>query len=99
MASNWLKLNQDKTEFIVFGAPNNLKLVKTDSLTVGESSVTVSESVKSIGFTFDNSLKLDKQIALTCRSAWYHLYQIGKIKMYLSQEQLKTVIHAYALVG
>ena len=97
MANNWLKLNQEKTEFIVFGAPKNLDLVQTDCLTLGESSVTLAENVRNIGFIFDSALKLDKQVAQMCRIAWFHLHQISKIKLYLTEDQLKTVIHAYVI--
>ena len=32
-----------------------------------------------------------------CKGAWYHLHQIGKIKLFLTNEQLRTVIHAYVV--
>ena len=38
---------------------------------------------------------MDKQIALTCRSAWFYLHQISKIKKYLDVDQTKSVIHAH----
>ena len=38
---------------------------------------------------------MDVQVAAMCKSAWYHLYQISKIRQYLNKEQAKTVIHSY----
>ena len=38
---------------------------------------------------------MDVQVSLTCKSAWYRLHQIGKIRQYLSLEETKSVIHAY----
>ena len=30
-----------------------------------------------------------------CKSTWFHLYTIGKIRSYLSDDQTKSVVHAY----
>ena len=57
----------------------------------------MSNSVKNIGATLDQELKLEKQINLTCRKAWYNLFQIAKLKQYLTNDQLKTSIHAFVI--
>ena len=97
MASNWLKLNDSKTDFIIFGAKRNLSSVDTDSIMVGDAAINPSDSVKSIGATLDSSLSLKKHVNLTCKTAWYHLHQISKIKQYLTEDQLKAVIHSYVI--
>ena len=66
-----------------------------DSLGFGDSTVVVSESVRSIGGNLDCGLTMDKQISSLCRSAWCYLHQIGKIRKYLTLEQTKTVVHAH----
>jgi hypothetical protein len=55
----------------------------------------MSNSVRSIGAVLDNTLGRDKQIAATCKTAWYHLHEISKIRKFLTIDQAKTVIHAY----
>ena len=45
----------------------------------------------------DKHLKLDAQVNANCKSAWFNLYQISKIKRYLSQEQLKSIIQAFVI--
>ena len=95
MAANWLKLNDNKTEFVVFGRQQNLKELSTQSLTLVDAVIPVSESLKSIGATLDNSLNMDKQIAAMCKSAWYNLHQISKIRKCLTIDQTKTIVHAY----
>ena len=32
---------------------------------------------------------------MVCKSAWFHLYKLGKIKKYLSVTQVKSVILAF----
>ena len=95
MAANWLKLNDSKTEFIIFGSKNNLSQISTQKVTVGDEEIGMSDSVRSIGAVLDNTLGLDKQIAATCKTAWYHLHEISKIRKFLTIDQAKTVIHAY----
>ena len=40
-------------------------------------------------------MKLEEQVTSVCRSAWFHLFQISKIRKYLTTDQTKSVIHAY----
>ena len=95
MAQNWLKLNDAKTEFILFGNKNHLKNVNVNSITLGTSEVPVKDCVKSIGAHLDKTLSMEPQIASTCRSAWFYLHQISKIRKYLTEDQTQSVIHAH----
>jgi len=95
MTSNWLKLNDSKTEFIIFGTKNNLSHVQAKSVTVGESTISPTSSVKSIGAHLDCHLNMENQISATCKAAWFHLYQTGKIRKFLTVDQTKSIVHAY----
>ena len=95
MAANCLKLNESKTEFIVFGSSRNLQNVNSISLKVGDAIVPKTDTVKNIGVHLDNALRLDTQVAALCKNAWYHLHQISKIRDYLDDEQSKAVVHAH----
>ena len=97
MAHNYLKLNDDKTEFMILGSKHLLNQVKTTSVTVGDTKVGASSSVRNIGATLDQSLKLDKQVASICKGAWFNLYRISRIKKYLTDSQLKSVIQAFVI--
>lgn len=95
MALNWLKLNDDKTEFIIFGTPFQLRKVITTSIRVGEHTIQAVTSVRNIGAIFDKNMKMDVHVNKTTQLAWYHLYNISKIRLYLSKEQTQSVVHAY----
>ena len=77
MRKNKLKLNDDKTEFIVFGTPSALKEVKTSSIQIGDHVTHLSSCVRNIGAHFDSTLKMSDQVQHVCKSAWYHLHQIN----------------------
>ena len=53
--------------------------------------------VKNIGATLDSQLTMEKQVTAICKSAWCNLYQLSKIKKYLSEPQLQTAVLAYML--
>ena len=95
MARNWLKLNDSKTEFIIFGGKKNIDKFKDVTIRLGDSDICQSESVKSIGANLDQTLQMDTQISSICRAAWFFLYQISKIRKYLTEDQAKTAIHAH----
>ncbi len=95
MAMNWLKLNDDKTEFIILGSPCNLDKVTTQHITVGDHKIKKSAQVRNIGAIFDTSVTMQPQVTKTSQTAWYHLYVISKIRTYLTKEQTQCLIHAY----
>ena len=95
MAQNWLKQNDDKTEFIIIGSPYNLKKVVTKYIVVGNHKIFKSKQVINIGAIFDTSATMEAQVVKTAQTAWYHLYSINEIRPYLTTEQTRCVIHAY----
>ena len=94
MHINKLKLNDSKTEFI-FGTKDSLKKSITKSITIGDCNIKAVESVRNIGAVFDSEMKMDVQVRHVCSSAWHRLYNIGKIRHYLTVDQTKMVVHAY----
>ena len=90
MLQDRLKLNYDKTEFIVIGTRQQLAKVNVDSLQVGESIVTAASKVRNLGCWFDDQLKMDTHINNICRSAFFHLYNIRRIRKYLSSDCAQT---------
>ena len=97
MAKNYLKLNDEKTDFIVIGSKHNLSKVETSHVTIGNSSIPKSDFVKNIGAYLDKEMTEEKQVSSTCKSAWYSLYELSKIKKFLTTEQLKSVVLAYVI--
>ncbi len=79
LTNNFLHLNDDKTQIILF-SPNE----KTDLSTVdlGSFSPYYSSEVKDLGFILDNDLKLNKQINSTV-SSFYHQRRLAKVKLFL----------------
>ena len=95
MKSNQLKLNDQKTEFIVLGPAPLLKNVSTKNITVGGQLIPCSATVRNIGAHFDQHMAMDTQISKLCKTAWLNIFNISKIRQYLSKDQTQTLVHAY----
>ena len=91
MSRNMLKLNDDKTEFIILGTDVSLKKVKIESIKVGNHEIKRVESCGNIGAMFDKRMKMKAQVKHMCKGAWHNIHSIGKIRQYLTQDQDQTV--------
>ena len=67
MITNKLKIDDSKTEFIVFRSPQLRCDLSDLSMNVGESQITQSLKVRDLGVTFDQFLNFDDHITAICR--------------------------------
>ncbi len=94
MTANYLKLNDDKTEFLVIGSAQQRAKVSDVTLNVGDNEIKQSPNVRNLGVQFDKSLSMDKQVQSVCRSSFFHLHTISKIRRCLDDDSLKSLIRA-----
>ena len=97
MLNDKLKLNDDKTEFMIIGTSQQLTKVSINSLRVATATITPVSSVRNLGLDswFDSKLTIAIYISKTCNSAFYYLYNLVRIRKYLSKDNTKTLIHAF----
>ena len=96
MHSNFLKLNNSKTEFLIIGSPHLLsKLPKDISLKIGDTAVSSTSSARNIGAIFDQHLHMTAHVNSICRSCYIHIRDIGKIRPYLTQDATEKLVHAF----
>ena len=70
LKNNFLCLNMDKTEVIVFGESPFLNGVDS---TIGPLDAYTKSSARNLGFIFDSDFKFEKQISAVVKSGFYHL--------------------------
>ncbi len=92
LASNFLHLNTNKTECVVFGPSSASKEIISR---LASMKISVSDHVKNLGVTMDSALVLDKQVSSVVKAAFYQLRIISKLKSILSFKDLETIIHAF----
>ena len=76
-----LKLNEDKSEFMLIGTCQQLSKVRTDSLMVGDTQVKSVSEARNLGVWFDSNFQFHSHINKTCQSAFFSLYKIRCIKI------------------
>ena len=95
MKQNSLKINEDKTEFIIFS--NKPETKDCHSLSVGNNYITLSDCIKILGVTLNSKMTLTKHISETCRSAYMHIRKIRSIRKFLTDKAVKTVCHSVVI--
>ena len=97
MNSMRLKMNDDKTEFILFGSRQQLKKCESDRLRVNDIEVTLSTSIRYLGAYLDAELKFKLHITKKCQAAMLNLRNIRSIRKFLDRESCNTVVVALVL--
>ena len=77
MASNFLKLNDDKTELLVVH-PKHIETPSLRSIAVGDEVINSSECARNIGVMLDQNLNMEQQITTICKSAFLHILHNSK---------------------
>ena len=86
MNQNMLKLNDDKTELIVFTSKYKQDLYNDLSITISDTVVDCSSQVKDLGVIFDRVLSLRQHVSYTSKTCRFHLRNISRIRKYIPQD-------------
>ena len=98
MSQNKLKLNNDKTEFILFGSKKHLAELNIKSLSVTGTDVSVaSEPVRNLGAMFDSHLIMTPHVKSVVKKSSFHLRNIEKARRVLTEDATKTVIQSLVM--
>ena len=94
MTTNKLKLNDDKTEFLVITSKHNQSKYCTDSLQIATSMIQPTASARNLGIVFDNILSMDNHIKNVCKSTYFHIRNLYEIRKILDQDTASLLVHA-----
>ena len=86
MNQNMLKLNDDKTELIVFTSTYKQDLYNDLSITIGGTVVDYSSQVRDLGVIFDRVLSLRQHVSYTSKTCRFHLRNISRLRKYIPQD-------------
>ena len=94
MVLNFVKLNDDKTEYLVISSPHMQNKIVPQNLQVGCVSVPPSENARNLGVFFDQCMKMDKHISKVCQATYYQLRNISAIRSLLTRSAAESLIHS-----
>ena len=94
MAENRLKMNDTKTEYIVFG--NNVQLAKChhQGIRIGEETILKSNMIRLLGVHLDTQITLKEHIKMKSAKATYNLHTICELRNVLSKDTTKSLVYA-----
>ena len=85
MRQNFLKLNDEQTEFLLFGSRQQLSKVSLPFITIGDSQITPSSQARNVGVIFDSTITLKPHISNMVRVSSFNIRNISRIRKYLNQ--------------
>ena len=97
METHKLKLNNEKTEVLICGTQAKLKSIQVPHIRLEEDIIHISHSAKHIGVVLDRYLNMDIHISNMVKVMSFALRQIGKMKPYLPNHSLKTIVSSLVL--
>lgn len=92
MCQNFLQLNKDKTEIIVFGAKKE-RLRVTQHL--HSLSLKTSNKTTNLRVIMDSDLHFDSHIKSVTKLAYYHLKNVARLRGLMSAQDLEKLVHAF----
>ena len=94
MQINFLKLNDSKTEFIIFGSRFSFNICSDIVVQVGDSVINPVTHVRNLGAYLDNLLNMEHFIKVKTKSVHYQLCKLFRIRKCLTLEATKTIVQA-----
>jgi len=93
---NHLKLNEDKTEYLLIGRSASLKQIpEPNTLCLGASVIEPTRSAKNIGVIVDAELSMIPHVNNICKACYGQLRSIARIRPNLTEEATKTLVHSF----
>ncbi|XP_068202871.1 uncharacterized protein [Palaemon carinicauda] len=92
MTFKQLKLNENKTEFMVVGKRNGLRNLGYIQRDMNNDSVSISSKARDLDVILDCNLSLNAQINNVIKTAGYRLRNIVFIKKYLDENSVKKLV-------
>ena len=97
MLINKLKLNAEKTEYITFLSPLQIRKYGLFDIQVGDVSISPVTSVRNLGAYMNTHNTAAAQVDAICKKCNYHLRRIGSIRRYLTRDIVQGVVVALIL--
>ena len=96
MLENHLKLNEGKTQIIVFGSQKfNQQITLHGTFLRSGECIRFNDCVKYLGILFDSFLSFENQIQKVTTASYISLRKISSVRNRLSKSNLETLVHAF----
>ena len=94
MINRMLKLNDNKTEMVIYMSQYHLNKHGRCDMSIGDSTISPVECVRNLGVQIDQHLTMDKQVTAVCKACNFHLYRLSSIRRYITTDAARSVVQA-----
>ena len=94
MTQNKLKLNDEKTEFMIIGTKQQTSKIVYNDIRVGNEQITSRSSVRNLGVFIDSELKMSIHVQNITKKCYITLREIKSIRKYLTTNATRTLVQA-----
>ena len=95
MSHDSLKLNDEKTELLIIGTPQQLKKVVITHVREGNTHSHPVPVARNLDSWLDANLSMTEHISKIRSSSFYYLNNLRRIWKYLSNKSAESLIHAF----
>jgi len=95
MTDNFLQLNSTKTEGLLIGTPHQLRSSPLTVYSFAGHDIHLTSSIVNLGVRFDAHLSFNTHIQHICKTAFFHLRNISKLRPSLSFSDAEMLVHAF----
>ena len=94
MTANKLKLNDEKTELIMFTTPRMHSRIQDNHIQIANAKIQSAHSARNLGIFLDENMTMADQIKKICQSAYFQIRNINSIRKILSDDTASILVHA-----
>ena len=94
MLSHQLKMNDDKTEFLVISSKSIARGIVSPSLHIGDHQVVATSTARNIGVMMDSKASMEAHVLSVCKSSFIHIRNLSRIKKFVDSSSLECLVHA-----
>jgi len=95
MCANWLKLNQDKTQFIWLGTPHRLSKLQLQTVTLRGIDIMISTEAICLRVLLDSLLTFAPDVRCLFGKSFHHLRHMNTMCKSLTEDAATTMVHAF----
>ena len=95
MIDHHLKLNEDKTEFMIISSASVAHTLPSVPLSIGGASIQSSSRTRNLGVIMDSHASMEAHVSAICKSAYSHIFSFNKIKKHVDRDSMEQLVHAF----
>ena len=97
MQTNLLKLNYEKTEFLLVGTKQQLSKITNINVKIDHDEIKPVSSIRNLGYHQDAEMKNAEHVNKLCKQLYPILKRIAKVRQSLTKEATKILIQSLVL--